>query len=47
MLMNEYKSCDSWILKREHCLGIQLLAKTTRLACSLLGISSVSGHGSV
>lgn len=32
VLMNEYKPCDSWILKREHCfstLGIQLLAKTT------------------
>lgn len=35
VLMNENKSCDSWILKTEHCfstLGIQLLAKT-RSAC--------------
>lgn len=32
VLMNENRSCDSWILKMEHCfstLGIQLLAKTT------------------
>lgn len=32
VLMNENRSCDSWILKMEHCFstsGIQLLAKTT------------------